>query len=335
MADALLVENVSKRFAGHLAVDDLSLRIPRATIWGILGPNGAGKSTTLRMVMNIIARDSGRVLLGGSDPERDRRVLHRVGYLPEERGLYRRMKVLEVIEFFATLKGMTRADARRRAETWLERMGLADWRQARIEMLSKGMQQKVQFITTVLHEPEILILDEPFSGLDPVNQEVLRETVLEARAAGRSVILSTHNMDQAQNLCEGICIISQGRKVLEGNIRAVRRAHRGNQFRVEFDEPVDGTAAAPAGETGDGPGGAVERFIRSHPLFAEAVAAGNGWNVELGEGATGGDLLSALGASGLAVRSVEHVEPTLHEIFVQHVGGTARTPSRRPEVTHA
>lgn len=216
MDHALLLQGVFKRYAGHTAVDDLSLSVPQGTIYGILGPNGAGKSTTLRMVMNIIIRDGGRISLLGADPEHDRAVLRRVGFLPEERGLYRKMKVVDVIVFFAELKGMRAADARREAGRWIERMGLGDWRNAKVETLSKGMQQKVQFIATVLHDPELLILDEPHSGLDPVNQQVLHETIQEWRRRGRTVLFSTHNMAQAERLCEHVCVIAAGRKVLDG-----------------------------------------------------------------------------------------------------------------------
>jgi ABC-2 type transport system ATP-binding protein len=318
MPEALLVEGVTKRFSGHTAVQDLTLHVPQGSIWGILGPNGAGKSTTLRMVMNIIGRDSGRILLDGVDPERDRRVLRRIGYLPEERGLYKKMKVLDVIEFFAALKGVPGSRGRTLGAEWLERMGLAEWRDARVDTLSKGMQQKVQFITTVLHDPEILILDEPFSGLDPVNQEVLRETVLDARKAGRTVILSTHNMDQAQELCEGICIIAEGRKILDGQMREVRRSHRANHYRIEFDDP---TAEA-------------ERFMRGNALFELVGQTRGGWDIELGAGIGTVDLMRAIAEVGLPLKRFEHMEPTLHEIFVQQVGGSALT-SRRRQVVNA
>lgn len=319
MPNALVVERISKRFAGHTAVHDLSLVVPRGAIWGILGPNGAGKSTTLRMVMNIIARDSGRVLVDGADPESDRSVLRRIGYLPEERGLYRKMKVLDVIEFFSGLKGVPRSTSRARGVEWLERMGLTEWRDARVDTLSKGMQQKVQFIATVLHEPEILILDEPFSGLDPVNQEVLRDTVRNAHLAGRTVILSTHNMEQAQELCEGITIIAAGQKVVDGRLDEVRRAYRGNRYRVEFDERTP----------------EAEEFIHRSTQFLVARAVRDGWDVELAPGVTGSQLLAALGQTGLAVRKFEHLEPTLHEIFVTEVGALATRPGRRVEMANA
>ena len=317
MDKALILERVSKRYAGHVAVDDLSLAVPRGTIYGLLGPNGAGKSTTLRMVMNIIIRDGGQVSLLGADPERDRTVLQKVGFLPEERGLYRRMSATDVIVFFAELKGMDRAAARREAGRWLERMGLGEWRGAKVETLSKGMQQKVQFIATVIHAPEVLILDEPQSGLDPVNQQVLRETILDARDEGRTVIFSTHNMEQAELLCEHVCIIAQGRKVLDGTLRDVRRAHRGNRFVVELEEPSE----------------AADRLFVSG-RFGEAERRGEGWTLELAPGADSRALLSALAGLDVAVSRFEHEQPSLHDIFVSKVGNAA-TPHRVPEAAHA
>jgi ABC-2 type transport system ATP-binding protein len=314
MTHALLLERLSKRYAGHTAVDDLSLAVPTGTIYGILGPNGAGKSTTIRMVMNIIVRDSGTVSLLGSDPERDRGVLRRVGYLPEERGLYRKMKVLDVIVFFARLKGVDAAAARREGERWIERMGLGEWRGARVETLSKGMQQKVQFITTVVHQPELLILDEPASGLDPVNQEVLRDTILETRKTGKTVIFSTHNMAQAEELCEHVSIIAAGRKVLDGPLREIKRAGRTQRYAFAFDEP------SPA---------AVETLRRDR-RFGAVVPSGEGWETELPPGADARELLAALSALDVPVARFERVEPSLHEIFVARVGD-ASTPHRRPE----
>jgi len=317
MTHALLIENLSKRYAGHTAVDALDLAVPTGTIYGILGPNGAGKSTTIRMVMNIIVRDTGRVTLLGSDPEKDPQVLRRVGYLPEERGLYRKMKVLDVIVFFARLKGVDASTARSEGERWIEKMGLGDWRGARVETLSKGMQQKVQFITTVIHDPDLLILDEPASGLDPVNQEVLRDTILETRARGKTVIFSTHNMAQAEELCDHVCIIAQGRKVLDGGLREVRRANRTDRFRFAFEDPTP----------------AVEALLRRDARLARAVPAGDGWEVELGAGSDSRELVAALNSVDAPLTRFERVEPSLHEIFVARVGDAA-TPQRRPEAAH-
>ncbi len=315
MVDALLLDEVSKRYSGHLAVDRLSLRVPSGTIYGILGPNGAGKSTTLRMVMNIIARDSGSVRLLGADPAEDRSVLRRVGYLPEERGLYRKMKVLDVIVFFARLKGVSAGVARSEGERWLERLGLGEWSAARVETLSKGMQQKVQFITTVLHQPELLILDEPTSGLDPVNQEVLQETILDAHRAGRTVLFSTHNMDQAEQLCEQVCIIANGRKVLDGNLREIRRAARGRRYAIEF---ADGERDAAAG------------FMDDNPRFEKVQATSDGWEAELAPDTDPRELVGALNLLPTQLSRFEHLEPSLHRIFVERVGDAERA-DRRPE----
>ena len=317
MDHTLLLDGISKRFAGHTAVDDLSLTVPQGTIYGILGPNGAGKSTTLRMVMNILIRDAGRISLLGADPERDDRVLRRVGFLPEERGLYRKMKVLDVIVFFARLKGVEAGVARTRASEWLDRMGLADWHGAKVETLSKGMQQKVQFITTVIHEPELLILDEPQSGLDPVNQEVLRDTILDWRRQGRTVILSTHNMEQAEQMCEHVCIIAGGRKILDGTVRELRRENRGTNYLVEFEEESP----------------AVEQMM-ARAAFGEVTRQGHAWRVDLGSGGDPRALMTELAALDVPVARFERELPSLHDIFVSRVGAAAATAQRRPEIAH-
>jgi ABC-2 type transport system ATP-binding protein len=318
MSNALLLDGVSKSYASHHAVKNLSLSVPTGTIYGILGPNGAGKSTTLRMVMNIIIRDAGTISLLGADPERDRSVLQRVGYLPEERGLYKKMSVIDVITFFAELKGVERKTAVREGTQWLERMGLADWRGAKVETLSKGMQQKVQFISTVVHRPDLLILDEPHSGLDPVNQEVLRDTILDARNQGRTVIFSTHNMEQAEQMCEHVCIIAGGTKVLDGNLREIRRAHRTNHYAIGSDQPSD----------------AADRFMATWPGFERVDRINEGWEVELKPTADPRALVTAANGLDVPLSRFEHVQPSLHEIFVQQVGDAVR-PRRTPEVAHA
>jgi len=307
MNEALQLEALTKRYGDHVAVADLSLSVPTGTIYGILGPNGAGKTTTLRMVMNILLPDSGSIRLLDGDPTTDRTVLNRVGYLPEERGLHRKMKVLDVIVFFARLKGMDAKTAAADALVWLERMGLADRAQSKVETLSKGMQQKVQFIATVLHQPDVLILDEPQSGLDPVNQEVLRNTILEAQRAGRTVVLSTHNMSEAEAMCEHICIIADGRKILDGRVDEVRRAHRGNLYSVEFDSASEG----------------VDRFMETTPLLARRARNGAVWKIEPRAGVDPRQLVTELAALDVPITRFEHVEPSLHEIFVQRVGEAA------------
>ncbi len=304
MTEALELSGLTKRYGAQTAVADLSLSVPTGTIYGILGPNGAGKTTTLRMVMNILLPDSGEIRLLGVDPTTDRKVLNRVGYLPEERGLHRKMKVLDVIVFFAQLKGMDAKTAASEAGVWLERMGLADRAQSKVETLSKGMQQKVQFIATVLHRPDMLILDEPQSGLDPVNQEVLRDTILEARNDGRTVVLSTHNMSQAEAMCEHVCIIANGRKILDGRVHELRRAHRGDHYSVEFDFAS----------------GSVDRFMETSPLLARRTRNGPAWEIEPRAGVDSGRLVTELAALDAPLTRFEHVEPSLHEIFVRRVG---------------
>jgi ABC-2 type transport system ATP-binding protein len=226
MADprAIRLDAVTKRFAGHLAIDRLDLHVPAGCVYGLLGPNGSGKTTAIRIIMGILRPDDGRVSLLGADPDETRR--RRVGYLPEERGLYKKMKVLELLIFLAEIRGIERRVGRERAGAWLERLELGSWQQRRVEDLSKGMQQKVQFIGTVLHEPELLVLDEPFSGLDPLNQNVLEEIVLEFRGRGATILFSTHLMEQAERLCERVCMISHGRRVLEGELAEIRRRER-------------------------------------------------------------------------------------------------------------
>ncbi len=212
MSEPVVVDKVTKRFAGHTAVNALSLSVPSGIIYGLLGPNGAGKTTTLRMIMDIYEPDEGSVRLFGQVGG-GRTHSARIGYLPEERGLYPRMRVIDVLVFLAEAKGVSRRAARLKALEWLERLGLIDWRLRKVSDLSKGMQQKVQFISTILHDPELVILDEPFSGLDPVNSQVLRDTVVDYRRRGKTVLFSTHIMEHAEQLCDRLCIIARGRLV--------------------------------------------------------------------------------------------------------------------------
>ncbi len=319
MQNALVLEGVRKQYQDHVAVRSLDLAVPAGSIYGILGPNGAGKSTTIRMALNIIACDQGKVSLLGSDPAQHRAVLKRVGYLPEERGLYRRMTVTEVIVFFARLKGMSLGAARTETDRWIERMGLGDWRRAKVETLSKGMQQKVQFIATVSHQPQLLILDEPASGLDPMNQEVLRETILDAKREGRTVILSTHNMQHAEQLCDAVCIIAGGEKILDGSLDAIRREHRDPRFAVSFE----------------GPSESAEKFLRTRQgPFVSAVRKREGWELELAPGTSIHEALASLNSLDVGIERFARVQPSLHEIFIERVGRSA-APVRRQELAHA
>ncbi|MGH9379461.1 MAG: ABC transporter ATP-binding protein [Thermoanaerobaculia bacterium] len=230
MEPAVELSGVEKSYGDFRAVSALSLTVPAGTVYGMLGPNGAGKTTTLRMLMDIVPPDAGEVRLFGH--RRTRADLQRVGYLPEERGLYRKMRVAEQLAFLGELHGLAQAEARARAERWLERLGLSQWARSKVEELSKGMQQKVQLAGTVLHEPDLLILDEPFSGLDPLNQSLLKEVLAEYTAGGRTVVFSTHVMEQAEKLCDRICLISRGRVVLDGELTDIKRRHGGNAWRL-------------------------------------------------------------------------------------------------------
>ena len=224
---AIDIRKIVKRFGDHVAVRELSLQVPRGSVYGLLGPNGAGKTTTIRMILDVLLPDSGTISLFDR-PNTDYGVLDKVGYLPEERGLYKKMQVRRVLVFLAELKGMRAAEVTPRIDEWLERFGLVtpqkNWGDAKIDELSRGMQQKVQFIATLLHDPDLVILDEPFSGLDPINAQALKDAVLELKRRGKTVIFSTHVMDNAEKMCDSVCIIARGEKVLDGSVAEVKRA---------------------------------------------------------------------------------------------------------------
>ncbi len=300
-SDATLVlDSVSKSFDEFVAVADLSLQARRGRIFGLLGPNGAGKTTTLRMIVGITAPDTGRVEVFG---QKLTPVLRdRIGYLPEERGLYRKMKINEQLRFFGELKGMSGRDAEREMDRWLERMKLSDWKLKKTDELSKGMQQKVQFIAAVLHDPELLILDEPFSGLDPVSVETLKAAVLDLQAAGKTIILSTHIMAQAEQLCADICLLNRARKVLGGSLREVKRSYGRNAvaLRVEGAGDILNDATLVAS-------------LKQHSDETEALLA---------EGADAQELLRRLVQAGARISKFEQVEPSLNDIFIEKVGGS-------------
>jgi ABC-2 type transport system ATP-binding protein len=293
----LEVRDVHKSFGPVRAVDGLSFRAQGGRIFGLLGPNGAGKSTTIRMIMNIIAPDRGDILFDGRPIRPEDK--DRIGYLPEERGLYRKMVVNEALLYFASLKNLPRVEAQKRIDLWLERFELADWKRRKIEELSKGMSQKLQFIVAVLHDPEVLFLDEPFAGLDPVGTETLREAVLELGRRGRTILLSTHIMDQAEKMCGEILIIDHGREVLAGTVDALKARFGKNSVVIEFDGDPEAVRAT----------GLVGELI-TYPRWVEA---------ELAEGCTADQLLQAL-AGRLSIRRFEVMAPSLHKIFVRQVG---------------
>ena len=230
--DLIKIENITKRYSGHTALDNVSLSIPEGSIYGLLGPNGAGKTTLLRIINRIITPDSGRVLLGGKEMTADD-VAH-IGYMPEERGLYKKMKLGEQAVFFARVKGLSRKEATQKARQWFEKFGIEDWWNKKIGDLSKGMAQKVQFIVTVLHEPKLLIFDEPFSGFDPINANLLKEEILALRDKGATIIFSTHNMSSVEEVCDHITLIDKSRNILSGNVEEIRHSHGSNIFEISY-----------------------------------------------------------------------------------------------------
>lgn len=234
MSDYFLeLQGVTKRYDQHTAVDNVSMKIPRGKIYGLLGPNGAGKTSTIRMITTITQPDSGKILFNGSELNESH--TRHTGYMPEERGLYKKTKVREQIDYLLMLKGMSSKEARRARDSWLNRLGLADWTDKKTTDLSKGMQQKVQFITTVAHDPELLILDEPFSGLDPVNAQLIEDIIVELNEKGTTILFSTHRMEQVEELCHHIGLFNRGKLVLENDIKAVRKQFQRNEYRVEFE----------------------------------------------------------------------------------------------------
>jgi ABC-2 type transport system ATP-binding protein len=305
------LRSVQKRFGATIAVRDMALSIPPGSTYGLLGPNGAGKTTTIRMILDILQPDAGEIRLFGAPFTRA--ALDRVGYLPEERGLYRRMTVRRLLAFFADLKGVPSTVSAPRIQAWLERLDLADRADARVQELSKGNQQKLQFIAAVLHDPQLVILDEPFSGLDPLNQQVLKEIILELRARERTILFSTHIIEHAERICDHVCIIARGAKVVDGPIGEVRQAHGGSYVRLGLE----------------GRNPELRERLRRSPAIATVRDLGNDLELQLRDGADPHALLADLVAAGVRVRRFEHVEPSLEQIFIERVGATAATT---PEV---
>ncbi|MBI5464889.1 MAG: ATP-binding cassette domain-containing protein [Ignavibacteriales bacterium] len=294
----LKVSNLRKEFASVVAVDGASLEVKRGELFGLLGPNGAGKTTTIRAVLNIIQPDSGEITFDGKPFTRE--MWNIIGYLPEERGLYRKSKVINTILYFASLKGISGAQAKPLAYHWLDRFGLKEAGTRKVEELSKGNQQKIQLIASILHKPQLLILDEPFSGLDPVNQILLKDILLELRRQNTAIIFSTHQMDQVEKMCDNICLINRGKPVLSGALVDVKSRYGTNSVRLEFD--------------GDG------SFLKSLPNIKRADVYQNYAELELVEIQRTGELLGKLDAR-LNLRKFEIVEPSLNSIFINVVGG--------------
>lgn len=294
------LKNVTKRFDQFVAVRDLSFEVRQGTIFGLLGPNGAGKTTTIRMIVNIFAPDEGDVLVMGKhvSPE----LQARIGYLPEERGLYKKMKIGEQLIFFAQLKGLSSADASVRVDQWLERLELSDWKNKKPTDLSKGMQQKVQFIASIIHDPDVMILDEPFSGLDPVSVNLLKGVILDLKERGKTVIFSTHQMEQVEQMCDDICLINHATRVLSGGLKEVKRRYGRNTVILDYEGPDSFLG---------------DDLIKRHARFP------NYSEILLNDGADAQEVLRRALASGARVNRFELVEPSLNEIFIETVTGKA------------
>lgn len=307
MDSILSVQHVSKSYTQHKALDDVSLEVPRGSVYGLLGPNGAGKTTLLRVINRITMPDSGVVLLNGK-PLTEKEIFN-IGYMPEERGLYKKMRVGEQAIFFARLKGLDRRDAERRLREWFERLDIKDWWNRNVEDLSKGMAQKVQFITTVLHEPQLLIFDEPFSGFDPINANLLKEEILRLRDRGATIIFSTHNMASVEEICDHITLINRSRNILSGSVEEIRRTAGGNTFEIthrsshsEFAEAV-GTLGNIIGESRGLIGGfvATKIHIPRNEDIREVIARLN---------------------DRCELRSLQEMMPSMNDIFIRAVNGT-------------
>jgi ABC-2 type transport system ATP-binding protein len=300
MTPILELRNVRKAYGNFVAVDNVSMAVPAGSIFGLLGPNGAGKTSSIRMIMNITAPDSGEVEVFGHP--RTSEDLRRIGYLPEERGLYRKMTVMDQLVFLGEIRGLRGPKLVADIQEWLERVELTKWSKSKIEELSKGMQQKVQLIGTVLHQPDLLILDEPFSGLDPLNQELFRDLLLDYRSQGKSVVLSTHGMELAERMCDHICLISNGRAVLDGELKAIKRQIGGNTYRLVAE-------------------GDLER-LRTMPEVAQATIKDNVVKLMLRPEAQGSETLRRM-VEFLNVHEFRSEEPELEQIFLKAVRDAA------------
>jgi len=296
---SLKVENVTKRFGDFTAVENLSFDVRAGRVFGFLGPNGAGKTTTIRMIVGITAPDEGVIELFGE--RMSSKLQDRIGYLPEERGLYKKMKIADQLRYFAALKDVPAAVAEKRIDQWLERLNLSEWKNKKTTDLSKGMQQKIQFISTVLHDPDLLILDEPFSGLDPVNVEFMIDVLAEFKTRNKTIIFSTHLMETAERLCHDIILINKSRKVIGGSLREVKAGYGKNLIALR----------AVGGET----------VLADRSLVASAAEHSDQIEIELAEGGDPQLLLKRLLDSGAKIAKFEQIEPSLNDIFIDQVGG--------------
>jgi ABC-2 type transport system ATP-binding protein len=308
---AIELRGVRKSYGDFQAVAPLDILIPRGTTYGLLGPNGAGKTTTIRMTLRILEPDTGEILILGTPISQEG--LDRIGYLPEERGIYKRMRVKRLLSFLGELKGVAPRQSAPRIEYWLERLELRDRANARVQELSKGMQQKIQFIGTMLHDPEIVILDEPFSGLDPINQQVLREIIVELKKAGKTILFSTHIIEHAERICDHVCILARGHKVADGSLAEVKREHGGDYIALRAERWTP----------------ELTRLLRGLPIVASVREDGVDAEVALTEGADPQELLHTLVGAGVRLRRFECAEPSLEQIFIERVGRAEGAPLER------
>ena len=318
----LRVDNVTKRFGNFTAVDDLSFNVRAGRVFGFLGPNGAGKTTTIRMIVGITAPDTGTIGYAfGSEPpvsaggeKVEKRptnwppahaggsdIQDRIGYLPEERGLYKKMKIVDQLRYFAALKNVPAAEADKRIDFWLERMNLSEWRKKKTTDLSKGMQQKIQFISTVLHNPDLLILDEPFSGLDPINVEFMIDVLSEFKTQDKTIIFSTHLMETAERLCNDILLINKAKKVVSGSLREVKESYGKNLIALRGEH--------------------FGQVLEDKALVVKVVTHADELEVHLAAGVNSQELLRKLIAGGASISKFEEIEPSLNDIFIENVRG--------------
>ena len=303
--DLLKIENVTKRFAKHVALDDVSLTIPQGSIYGLLGPNGAGKTTLLRIINRITVPDSGRVLLGDKEITQDD--VRLIGYMPEERGLYKKMKVGEQAIFFARLKGMSRKDATDKLRQWFDKFGIGEWWNKEVGDLSKGMAQKVQFIATVLHDPKLLIFDEPFSGFDPINANLLKSEILALRDKGATIIFSTHNMSSVEEVCDHITLIDKSRNILSGNVDDIRHRHGANIFEIDYR----------GNET------SLLDALNGKCEIMDTKPSPTGFNRMKIHIATDGEVRGVIAKANesVEIRSFSEIIPSMNDIFIRAVNG--------------
>jgi ABC-2 type transport system ATP-binding protein len=292
----LALQNIVKQFDKYKANDGISFEIPSSSVFGLLGPNGAGKTTLIRVITGITAPDSGSVMLDGKPFKAEDRST--IGYMPEERGLYKKMKVGEQLIYLAQLKGLSKQDARKSIKDWLVKFEIENWWDKKVEELSKGMQQKIQFIATVVHKPQLVILDEPFSGLDPINADLIIKEIFELKNNGATIVFSTHRMEQVEELCKSIVLINKGKNILEGNVTELRKQFKDDQYRVEYEGEL-------------------------HPSFAESYQIINlGENiiqVQINKHESANELLKKFIESGLTIVNFQEMLPSLHDIFVKRV----------------